>query len=196
MEYHERSFDLPDLKGISPEQIDAHLGLYSGYVSHVNKSREAIHAIENEQPYAASELRRRFSFEFNGMRLHEYYFAQFEGGPKSADKNGPLASALSEKYGSVDAALEHIVTVAKTRGSGWCVVYWDPVDETPHTVWVDEHHHGILAGAPILIALDMWEHAYMVDYLPSEKGEYIERFFDNLNCDVVEQRLEQAKRGA
>lgn len=195
MTYEPRTFNLPELKGISEKQITAHLGLYEGYVKHVNLVMEKIAALKNtdteNNAYLIAELRRRFAFEFDGMRMHEYYFEQLEGASGS-DSESALAKAAVEKYGSSDALSAHIKEVAGTRGIGWVVVYADPKAKTLHTVFVSDHELGQLAGLPIILALDLWEHAFMVDYLPAEKKTYIDAFFENLNWSVVEKRFEVA----
>lgn len=205
--YTEKKFNIPNLKGISAKQIEVHLKLYAGYVKHVNLLRENIHALEKESAekhaYTIAELRRRFSFEFNGMRMHEYYFECFsaQGGsasggeefPKTPDESSALGRVVIEKYGSWEKFIEHFKAVGMSRGIGWTVLYWDPVGKTPHTGWVSDHELGTLAGLPILLPMDMWEHAYMVDYTPAEKNKYIDAFFVNLNWAVVEKRLKNFK---
>jgi len=192
MEYKEQQFNLPKLEGISPKQIDVHLGLYKGYVKHVNLVREKIHELEvdgkEKNAYAITELRRRFSFEFDGMRMHEYYFEGLESGAQEIS-DGDLKSALTEKYGSFDGFIEHFKTVGMSRGIGWTVLYFDPKVGTTHVTLVGDHELGVLAGLPILIAMDMWEHAFMVDYAPAEKGAYIDAFLSNLNWGIVEKRF-------
>jgi Fe-Mn family superoxide dismutase len=136
-----------------------------------------------------NELRRRFSFEFDGMRMHEYYFEQLEGGAKAENAEAPLADAASEKYGSWEGFIGHIKEVAGMRGIGWVVVYFDPKGRTLHTTWVDDHQIGQLSGLPIMLALDLWEHAYMVDYKPADKKTYVEAFLENLNWSVIESRF-------
>jgi superoxide dismutase, Fe-Mn family len=191
--YDVKQFNIPELKGLSSKQVEEHLKLYAGYVKHVNLARELIHDHESRDKekyaYIISELRRRFSFEFNGMRMHEYYFEGFEGGFVKQKNDSPLASVLSDKYESMEKWNEHFRTVGMTRGIGWAVLYFDPVAKTPHVTWVGDHELGTLAGLPVLIAMDMWEHAFMVDYTPGEKGVYINAFFNNLNWNVVEQRF-------
>jgi Fe-Mn family superoxide dismutase len=193
MTYSVRTFELPELKGLSKDQIAVHLALYEGYVKHSNLIMEKIEKLREEDAeanaFVINELRRRFGFEFDGMRMHEYYFEQFEGGPKAADTQAPIADAATEKYGSWDKFVAHIKEVAGTRGIGWVVVYFDPRGRTLHTAWVDDHQLGQLSGLPILLALDLWEHAFMVDYKPAEKKTYVEAFLDNLNWDVVERRF-------
>jgi len=196
MTYPTKSFDLPTLTGISEKQVKVHLALYEGYVKHVNLIMEKFVAVRSGQieldPYMVSELRRRFAFEFDGMRMHEYYFSQFEGGPVALGADSSLAQAVAEKYGSQDI-VTHIKEVAGSRGIGWVVVYADPSANTLHTVFVNDHELGQLSGLPVILALDLWEHAFMVDYVPAEKKNYIDAFFANLNWGVVEKRFDEAK---
>ena len=206
MTYIARTFNLPELDGLSPEQISVHLALYEGYVKNVNLLIETLRgyasygdkASEGDK-LAIAELRRRLGFEFDGMRMHEYYFEQFEpssasgqGGEKGGDPTSALAKAAEEKYGSGENFIAHIKEVAGTRGIGWTVVYYDQVGKTLHTAWVNDHEVGQLAGLPIILALDMWEHAYMVDYKPKDKMTYVEAFLKNVNWTVVEERFAKA----
>ena len=197
MIYLEQGFNLPELKGMSSKQIDVHLGLYGGYVKHVNLIREKIHELESEDKekhaYIIAELRRRFSFEFDGMRMHEYYFEGWEDGAKAVNSDSTLAQAVGDKYKSWDGFIDHFKAVGLTRGIGWTVLYYDPKGKTPHVTWIGDHELGVLSGLPIILAMDMWEHAFMVDYLPSEKKEYINAFFSNLNWSVMEKRLSKAQ---
>lgn len=197
MTYPTKTFNLPVLNGLSEKQIKVHLALYEGYVKHVNLIIEKFAAVRagslELDPYIVAELRRRFAFEFDGMRMHEYYFAQLEGGPAPLSAGSTLAKAVAEKYNPQDI-ITHIKEVAGSRGIGWVVVYVDPVLQTLHTVFVNDHEVGQLSGLPIILALDLWEHAFMVDYVPAEKKNYIEAFFSNLNWSVVEKRFEEAKK--
>lgn len=192
-QYEERKFNLPELEGLSAKQLNVHLGLYGGYVKNLNLLREQIHDLETKDKekyaYAVAELRRRIGFEFDGMRMHEYYFEQFENGSQEADTGSPLATSVSEKYGDFEKFIAHFTTVAKMRGIGWSILYYDPIGKTPHVAWVGDHELGQLAGLPIILALDMWEHAYMVDYTPAEKAKYIDAFLANLNWKVAEERF-------
>jgi len=191
--YTAQTFTIPSLEGISDKQIDVHLGLYQGYVKHVNLLREQIADLTTQDPekyhFAIESIRRRLGFEFNGMRMHEYYFPQWEGGATDEPRDSALGKALAEKYGSWDAFMEHIKTVALSRGSGWTVLSWDAGGNTPHVSWTTDHELGTLADVHVLLAIDMWEHAYMVDYLPAEKKQHVEAFFKNLNWTVVEERF-------
>lgn len=192
MSYTTRTFALSELKGLSSEQIAVHLALYEGYVKHTNLILDTIQKLRTEDAdgnaFVINELRRRLGFEFDGMRMHEYYFEQFEGGAQPAS-DAALQKMVDAKYGSWDGFIAHIKEVAGTRGIGWVVVYHDPKAATLHTAFVNDHELGQLAGLPILLAVDLWEHAYMVDYKPAEKKTYVEAFLENVNWSVVEGRL-------
>lgn len=194
MTYTARTFALPELNGLSQKQIAVHLALYEGYVKHVNLIIEKIAKLREEDAdgnaFVMNELRRRLGFEFDGMRMHEYYFEQFEGGAQALSEESRLAQLATEKYGSTEAFIAHIKEVAGTRGIGWVVVYFDSVGQTLHTAFVNDHELGQLAGLPIVLAVDLWEHAYMVDYVPAEKKNYVDAFLMNVNWQMVAKRVD------
>ncbi len=195
--YTPKTFNLPTLEGLSEKQIKVHIGLYEGYIKHVNLIAEKLSAVRNSEleldPYIIAELRRRFAFEFDGMRMHEYYFDQLENGAQTLSPDSALAKSATEKYGSGEALIEHIKEVAGTRGIGWVVVYYDTVLKTLHTTFVADHEVGQLSGLPIILAMDMWEHAFMVDYVPADKKNYVEAFLKNVNWSVIEKRFEEVQ---
>jgi Fe-Mn family superoxide dismutase len=191
MTYEPLTFDIPELDGISMDTIENHIGLYHGYVKHVNLIREKIEAYNNDpdnNAFAIAEMQRRLGFEFGGMRNHEYYFAQFEGGPKELP-DGTVKRKLEEQWGSVEHWKKRFTEIAKTRGVGWAMLYHDPHTDQLVQTWVDEQHMGQLADLDIVLALDMWEHSYMRDYISADKGKYVDAFFKNLNWEVVSERL-------
>jgi Fe-Mn family superoxide dismutase len=193
MTYTSKTFNLPTLSGISSEQIAVHLALYEGYVKHTNLIGEKIAKLKeadaSQNAYIINELRRRLGFEFDGMRMHEHYFEQFEGGSVSPSPESTLQKLATNTYGGFEEFVAHIREVAGTRGIGWVVVYYDKDHETLHTTFINDHELGQLAGLPIIFALDLWEHAFMVDYVPAKKTEYIDAVFANLNWSVVEGRI-------
>lgn len=191
-QYSPKQFNLPELKGISPKQVEIHLKLYEGYVNFTNKLRETLAELRKDSEknaYALGEVMRRLPFEFNGMRMHEYYFEQFEGGSKDMNTESEVCKALTQKYGDWDGFISHFKNVGLMRGIGWTILAYDPIGKTPHVYWVNDHELGQLAGLPILLALDMWEHAYMIDYVPADKVKYVEAFLSNINWSVVEKRF-------
>lgn len=191
MKYEALTFNIPPLTAISQESIDLHIGLYQGYVKHVNlissKIADYSHDLE-ANTYAIAEMQRRLGFEFGGMRNHEYYFSQFEGGAHPLTES-TLRTKIEATWGSITEWQTRFTQIAMTRGVGWAMFYHDPHTDQLVMTWVDEQHIGQLADLDIVLALDMWEHAYMRDYLPANKKQYIEAFFQNLNWDVVSGRL-------
>lgn len=191
MKYTALTFTIPELTGISKETIDLHLGLYAGYVKHVNLIHDKIASYSHDleaNSFAISEMQRRLGFEFGGMRNHEYYFAQFEDGAKELSA-GTLKEKIESQFGSVDAWQNRFTQIAMTRGVGWAILYHDPHTDQLVQTWVEEQHMGQLADLDIILALDMWEHSFMRDYLPSAKADYVQAFFANLNWEVIAGRL-------
>lgn len=191
MLYSPLTFTIPTLTGISQETIDEHIGLYNGYVKHVNLIQEKIAAYSTDiesNGYAINEMQRRLGFEFGGMRNHEYYFTQLEGGPTTLPSS-KLKDSIERQWGSVESWQEQFTRIAMTRGVGWAMLYHDPHTDQLVQTWVDEQHLGQLADLDIVLALDMWEHSYMRDYVPSKKKEYVAAFFANLNWEVVASRV-------
>ena len=189
--YEPRSFSLPPIEGISAKQIEEHLKLYEGYVKRTNALYEAFERLKRNDPDPTliQEVRRRLGFEFNGMRLHEFYFGDIEHGAASIP-DGWLKEAVIASFGSTEALRDALKAVV-ARGSGWAIVNYDPVGNRFHLNWVDEHHIGQLATLPIVVAVDMWEHAYMVDYTPGEKMRYFDAYWTALNWETIARRASQ-----
>lgn len=177
--FEEKKFNIPKLKGISAKNIEEHLKLYAGYVKNAN--------LILEKP-GENELQRRFGFEFNGMRNHEYYFALFENGPKPLSEKSVFREMIEQEWDNFENWLAQFKNIALTRGIGWAMLYYDPITKRLLNAWVDEQHIGQLNGCQTILALDMWEHAFVTDYQPSGKKNYIEDFFANLNWEVVEEK--------
>ncbi|MEY2641352.1 MAG: hypothetical protein RL150_745 [Candidatus Parcubacteria bacterium] len=194
MSYTPKTFTIPELKGISATTIAEHLKLYEGYVKHANL---ILSELQSRNPdtdaYAMAELQRRFAFEFDGMRNHEYYFASLEGGATPLTDQA-LTDALCAQWGSVETWLAAFKTLAKTRGIGWAMLYYDQHTKRLLHAWVDEQHLGHLTGCVPVLALDMWEHSFVADYQPSGKATYIEDFFFNLNWNVIAENFKNATR--
>jgi Fe-Mn family superoxide dismutase len=193
--YAPKSFSLPDVSGISKKTFENHIKLYEGYVKHVNLILEKMeeYAKNPDMAYALGELQRRFSFEFDGMRNHEYYFAAIESGPAPLPADSPLAQKMTETWGSVDACIARLKTLAGTRGVGWAMLYYDKNANQLLTQWVDEQHLGHLTGLSPVVALDMWEHSYLMDYASGDKGKYVEAYLAALNWETTNNWFVQAR---
>ena len=189
--YKEKNFDLPEIDGISEKQIKVHLGLYAGYVAHVNKINNFIASTEDEdQMYPASETFRRFGFEYNGMRNHEHYFGALVGGSKEI-KDCKLKQSIEASYGSIDDCENIIKKIAKNmRGSGWIMMHYDKQSDNIIFNWVTNHEVGQTTALQPILAIDMWEHAYMVDYLPSDKLKYVDAYLKAVNWEIVSEKFD------
>lgn len=191
MNYSPKTFSIPELDGISKRSIDEHVGLYEGYVKNFNaiSAKIAEYAKEDTEKHAhaLSELLRRKSFEFDGMRLHELYFQQFEGGGKDLNQTSALSEQCKKEYG--DHFREYFKAIGSMRGPGWAILYWDPQTSQFQAGFVGEQHQGHFATLPIILALDVWEHAFLLDYGAQGKGKYIDAFFNNLNWTCIEERF-------
>ncbi len=184
-----KTFAIPELKGISAKTIEEHMKLYQGYVNNANtiltKVEEYVKDTETNA-YALGELMRRFSFEWNGIKNHEKYFALLESGAAPMTPASPLEEAIKKNWGAVDTFIVRFKALALTRGVGWAMLSKDR-EGNLFMHWVDEQHLGQLQDTTPVIALDMWEHSFVADYQPSGKKQYVEDFFANLNWKVAEQ---------
>jgi Fe-Mn family superoxide dismutase len=202
MQYTEQLFTIPDIEGISKKTIEEHLKLYTGYVKHVNIISETIKEMskytgpDSPMPagttYAINEMRRRFAFEWNGMRNHEYYFEQLEGGSNMGNAESALAIQMKKDFGSAEIWFEEFKGICLTRGIGWAILYYDKKADKLINAWVDEQHLGQLNGLDFIYGLDMWEHSYYIDYTPADKKKYIEAYLTATNQDIVEKRFDKA----
>jgi Fe-Mn family superoxide dismutase len=178
------------LEGFSDTLLKNHFTLYQGYVTNTNKVVDTLKQMLAEGKTAApeyAELKRRLGWEFNGMRLHEYYFENL-GGAGLMEKNGPLAKKLAADFGSYEAWEKDFKATAAMRGIGWVVLYQDPASGGLINFWINEHDVAHPAGGTPLLILDCFEHAYMVDY-GLKRVDYIEAFFKQINWAAVEGRL-------
>lgn len=192
MEYTARTFTIPSITGISPEQLALHIGLYEGYVKHVNllmHQMQELAAQGDTFGYTVNEVRRRLGFEWNGMRLHELYFEALEEGDHPLSADSTLYHALEAQYGGFETWLDMFSKV-NARGPGWALLNYDPMGKRFFHTWVADHEIGQLATLPIIIALDHWEHAYLIDYKPGEKSTYIQSYLKALNWDTLQARFD------
>jgi len=191
--YAEKDFShLKGLTGISDKTIEIHLGLYSGYVKNTNLLNEKVieltEANKAGQPEYA-EIKRRYGWEYNGMRLHEYYFGNLKPGGSELKDTGNLGRLMSETYSSIEVWKNDFMKVGGMRGVGWAILFQDPMTKTLSNHWISSHEEGNVAGFIPILVMDVWEHAFLLDYKPSERSKYIESFFQNIDWTAVEGRL-------
>ena len=191
----EQKFNIPTLVGISAKNIEEHLKLYSGYVTHSNLVLIKIEELSSDAEKnmgILSGMQKRFGFEYNGMRNHEIYFASLESGSTNITKDNALHKMIENTWGSFDAWFISFKSLATTRGVGWAMLYWDRKDKRLLNAWIDEQHLGQLQDCALILGLDMWEHSYVADYQPSGKKQYVEDFFKNINWPVIEENFRKA----
>ena len=178
------------MEGFSETLLKNHFTLYQGYVTNTNKILESLAQMLKEDKATNpewAELKRRMGWEFNGMRLHEYYF-EILGGKAPLKKDGKLGKKLAEDFGSYETWEKAFKAVGSMRGIGWAVLYQDLTNGRLINFWINEHDVGHPAGCNPLLILDVFEHAFMIDY-GLKRADYITAFFKNINWAVVESRL-------
>ena len=192
MAYEIKNFDnLIGIKGLSENILKNHFTLYQGYVANFNKLNDSLVKMEKEGNFSApefAELNRRFAWEFNGMRLHELYFGNMTKNFKDLSKNSDLFKAVVKEWGSFENWKNDFISMGKMRGIGWVILYYDPVGKRLFNVWINEHDAGHFAGGIPLLVMDVFEHAYMIDY-GLKKADYIDSFFKIISWDAVSIRF-------
>lgn len=202
-QYKAKQFNLSGLNGISDRTLEMHFKLYEGYVKETNRLAEKISGLlrdgkvdQDEMP-AYSELKRRLGFEYNGMVLHEYYFGNLKrGGTGDPDKSAPFYQAAEQRFGTYDIWKADFVSTGKMRGVGWAICYEDPTSGQLSNHWISLHQIGNVAGFNPVLVMDVWEHAFLLDYQPADRPKYIEAFFSNIDWSAAEARLRHAKHNS
>ena len=177
------------MEGFSETLLKNHFTLYQGYVTNTNKVLDTLDLMSKDGKTATpefAELKRRIGWEFNGMRLHEYYFENL-GGKGGVDKNGKLAKKMAESFGSYEAWEKDFRATGAMRGIGWVVLYQDLASGRLINFWVNEHDVAHPTGCNPLLIMDVFEHAFMLDY-GLKRADYIEAFFKNINWSAAESR--------
>ena len=197
--YQARQFNLSNLKGISDKTLEMHFKLYEGYVKETNNLTTRITEfikdgnVDQEEMPAYSELTRRLGFEYNGMVLHEYYFDNLKtgGGTGDPDKTSEFLRRAEASFGSYNIWKTDFVGIGKMRGVGWAICNQNPANGRLSNHWITLHETGNVAGFNPILVMDVWEHAFLLDYKPAERPKYIEAFFSNINWSAVEERLKR-----
>ncbi len=181
--------NLLGMQGFSDPLLQMHFKLYEGYVKNSTDLLAKLKSMTDPTTYEYGALKRRFGWEFDGMRLHELYFGNL-GGKAPLDKGSLLYQAILSQFGSFEKWKKDFIATGTIRGIGWALLYLDREQGQLINVWINEHDTGHLAqGYPILI-MDVFEHAYMPQY-GLDKGKYIDAFFSNIDWSVVAKRYSQ-----
>lgn len=193
--YKAKQFPLSGLAGISDQTLEMHFKLYEGYVKETNQLTEKLAAflkdgqVDQEEMPAYSELTRRLGFEYNGMVLHEYYFDNLTRRGSEPLGDSTFSNAVEASFGSYQTWKADFVGIGKMRGVGWAICYQNPLNGRLSNHWITLHEVGNVAGFTPILVMDVWEHAFLLDYKPAERAKYVEAFFANINWTVVEARV-------
>ncbi len=194
MTYTNKNYDhLLGTPGFSNQLLQNHFTLYQGYVTNTNKLFDTVMALVKDGKAATpefAELKRRFGWEFNGMRLHELYFGNMVNGGKPINQSSKLAQKITAQFGSIENWQTAFKAVGAMRGIGWVVLCYDEQADKLFNIWVNEHDVGHLIGTTPLLIMDVFEHAFMLDY-GLKRADYISAFFNAIDWSVVEKRLEK-----
>jgi Fe-Mn family superoxide dismutase len=198
MNYQAKNYEsLLGMKGFSDTLLKNHFKLYQGYVANTNKVAEelvALHKGDKTSTPQYGELSRRFGWEFNGMRLHEYYFGNMVKGGNSIDEDSALFKEIERSFGSFDHWQSDYRGRGSMRGIGWIILYCDCSSECRlFNVWVNEHDAGHLSGAQPLLIMDVFEHAFITDY-GLNRADYIDAFLGAVDWKEVEGRFDYSQR--
>jgi superoxide dismutase, Fe-Mn family len=177
------------LPGFSETLLKNHFTLYQGYVTNTNKVLDTLDAMLKDGKAGTpeyAELKRRLGWEFDGMRLHEFYFENLGARPLAQD--GALAKKLAADFGSYENWEKDFKATGAMRGIGWTILYQDPVNGRLINFWINEHDVAHPAGCTPLLIMDVFEHAFMIDY-GLKRADYITAFFNNINWGAVEARV-------
>lgn len=195
MEYQAKNFDgLLGMEGFSDALLKNHFSLYAGYVANTNRVADALAAMAKEGRTTVpeyAELKRRFGWEFDGMRLHELYFGNMAKEGAGADTAPALARALAAEFGSLENWEKDFRATGAMRGIGWVVLYYDLAGKRLFNMWINEHDAGHPSGCAPVLVMDVFEHAYMTDY-GLKRADYIGAFFRNLDWKAAEARFARA----
>jgi Fe-Mn family superoxide dismutase len=199
--YKAKQFNLSGLNGISDRTLEMHFKLYEGYVTETNNLSGKIAeflkdgTVDQDEMPLYSELKRRLGFEFNGMILHEYYFENLKnGGGGDPERTSSFYEAAEASFGSYATWKADFVGTGKMRGVGWAMCYEQPETGRLSNHWISLHQTGEVAGFNPVLVMDVWEHAFLLDYKPAERPKYIEAFFSNIDWTAAERRLKYVKR--
>jgi Fe-Mn family superoxide dismutase len=197
MKYQAMNFDrLLGTPGFSDQLLNNHFTLYNGYVTNTNKLMEEFAELEKQGKTGTpefAEMKRRFGWEFDGMRLHELYFGNMTKSAPALDKGSKFYAKVMEVFGSFENWEKMFKSTGAMRGIGWAILYYDPQGNQLLNTWINEHDTGHLAAATPILIMDVFEHAFITDY-GLKRADYIEAFFKAIDWAVVQKRFDSAPR--
>lgn len=183
--------------GFSDALLRQHFDLYAGYVKNANALHDELEASSPAKPPTPgwSEIKRRFGWEWNGMRLHETYFGNLTRHARAPERDSAVLQRIAKDFGSREAWEKDFRATGSLRGIGWAALVWDPQAGRLFDVWIDEHDRGALAGCPIVLLMDVFEHAYLTDY-GTRRADYIDAFLAAADWEEALRRFEHVPAAA
>jgi superoxide dismutase, Fe-Mn family len=191
------ALDPASVRGLSENLLRSHhRNNYGGAVKRLNAIRAQLRALDVDAApgFQINGLKREELVAANSMRLHELYFASIGG--DGTTMTPAMALALEASFGSVARWRSEFVAMGKALGggSGWVLLTFMPADGTLVNAWCADHTHALAGGVPLL-ALDMYEHAYHLDF-GAAAATYVDAFMANVDWARVYERYQVAVQGA
>ena len=190
--YEAKKYDhLLGTEGFSDALLTNHFTLYEGYVKTANlltgRLAELLAKGEIASPEFA-EMKRRFGWEWNGMRLHELYFGNLTKETAWLDEEDALREKITAAFGNFEMWEKDFRATGAMRGIGWVMLVADAETGDLSNVWINEHDGGHLAGAKPVLVMDVFEHAFVLDY-GLKRADYIDNFFRHIDWNIVAKRM-------
>lgn len=188
-----KSFDTSKIKGLTTKQLDEHLKLYKGYVAKVNeitKTYADADSIKGSNPTYSPmrSVKLGETFALNGVLLHELYFENIScNGDSKCLAHGNMVGLLDEQFGGYEAFMKYLKDAALSV-RGWAIVTIDAVTHRLRVIGADAHDVGSVWSAYPLLVIDVYEHAYFIDF-GTDRAKYLDTIFESINWEVVEKRL-------
>ncbi len=187
-------FDLSGVRGLSARALELHLGLYEAHVLETNRLYEQlaefphVHGLPPQERLQRDGLVRRISYEHNGALLHEAFFESLGPGRGAPPANGAFSESLDLSFGGLQPWQQDVIEIGQTRGVGWVITCRSRSDKRLVNLWLDDHSRGFITGLEPVAVFDLWEHAYLLDFKPGQRADYLRVLMDNMDWDVVESR--------
>ena len=180
------------LEGLSEKQLKEHHDvLYAGYVKKIGEIEEKLKTTDMSAANATysefGELKREETFALNGVKLHEGYFDNMQ--PNGSECSGKIKELIERDFGSYET-WEKEFRAAGLAGRGWVVLGYDLDEQRLRNVLCDAHNHGGVWNMAALFIMDIYEHAYFMDYGTARKA-YIDAFFKNIDWEYANGLLEK-----
>lgn len=186
------AYDALEEDGISPETLEVHHDrLYDGYVNKRNAVKKALENPPDDGDHFRS-LKKKETYVADGAILHELYFDTLGG---NGQPTGEVAEKIREDFGDMSSYFEDLKATcgAITKNRGWVVTAYDPMDGRIHNFLCDAHDQGGVWGSIPIFTIDMYEHAYYMDFA-NDASTYVDAVLDNVDWEAIDERYQRVKR--